>query len=432
MKTLLLSLFMVAVALAQQELPGPVHVWINGVKYETGLLERAQTWTALNQYILSRPNGHALFMRNTAADGISGPAFFDDGGTARGGVGWRNASDALAPNSVTLHTLGAHPVQFATNGAVRAFVDDGGFRPSAANTYDNGSASLYWTNMWTKRGYMEELRISNNPGTFSTAFYMNMNPIANELRWYDPANTLVLNLNAAVSPRRWTVLGDISPIDTATGTLGFYAYWKSISARNLIGLTDNSSPAGYFTTTGGSTAPEVLYVSGALASKRGITVAGTPAIVSAGHIEPDVDNTYNLGSNIKRFSAAWIGTMYGSVETVPFRAALNSSFLLMYDAGLNETLRITTSTGGIDSIGQLRLFSSGVARFQASIGGWAVYSSLGALRSSVSSTTGVIDAQGYTAAGSGNITQTLTVRNFDNSGTCTITIVGSIVTASTC
>ena len=429
---LLLSLFVATAALAQQEMPGPVYVWINGVRYETGLLERAQTWTALNRFTVNRPAGHTLFNRNTAVDGISGPAFFDDGGTARGGVGWRNASDGIGPNSLTLHTFGAHPVQVATNNTVRAFFDDGGFRPSAANIYDHGSASLYWKDSWNKQVYTQTLRISNNPGTFSTAFYVDMHPAANELRWYDPANTLVLNLNAAVTPRRWTILGDLSPMDT-NGTIGFYNFFKSASARNFIGLTDNSSPAGHFTTTVGSTAPEVLYVSGALASKRGIYVAGSPAIVAAGHIEPDVDNTYNLGSETKRFAASWLGTARGGeFQTIPSRAILNSSFLLMYDAGLNETLRITTSTGIIDSIGQLRLFSSGVARFQASTGGWFVYNSLGTLRASVSSTTGVIDAQGYTTAGSGNITQTLTVRNAADTGSCTITISGSLVTASTC
>jgi hypothetical protein len=94
-------------------------------------------------------------------------------------------------------------------------------------------------------------------------------------------------------------------------------------------------------------------------------------------------------------------------------ASYNPSFSPKYTAGATDYERIVTQ------------WNSDVAEIGTEAGGTGTLRPLRLLGSSV-------DATAYKVGGTAGLTQTINTRKADNSGTCTITVVSGLITATTC
>lgn len=169
----------------------------------------------------------------------------------------------------------------------------------------------------------------------------------------------------------------------------------------------------------------------------GGTLADRWIMRPAGHWVPAANITYDLGESGTKIRDIYAGGYLYLDGTYAGNANVGISWLPAsnntYDLGSTS---YRWNEGFADSwYAETALYvqTSGTTRFSASGGGVNVYNSSGTLKFSVAATTGTVDAAGgYKYNGTAGITQSISVRKGDDSASCTLTVDGGIITATTC
>lgn len=202
----------------------------------------------------------------------------------------------------------------------------------------------------------------------------------------------------------------------------------------------------------------------------GQTVIDASRNLTTGSINPITGATYDIGSTSGAYASIYAATALYVYTGGITRFSASGSGILVYTSGGANTFSVTASSGAISGgtvlpiaastydvgstsvpynsiygnsvygLTALYVLTSGVTRFAASGGGISVYSSGGANTFGVTASSGNVITSGTVSAGSGYIAggnsglagTTLSVRDAGGGADCTITIVGGIVTASTC
>ena len=230
--------------------------------------------------------------------------FTQDGGVNVFKVGVEgNAGDTFTgstgntPYLITTTGHGGMDLDFGTNNALRMKLTDTDLRPAATNTYDLGTNSIKWRDIYV-----------DNFKTTTTGF----EAVGTQFKFSDTGDTNVIinadtdNNNESHHPSlSFKQDGAVHVLDIGvngdqvdyTGATHNFAYVK-VGGHGSVGLE--------IATSGGA---------GNAPTKR-------LTIDHDGHTLPGTDSSYNIGSNTLRFANLYVDNIYGRVQDTTFTSAV--------------------------------------------------------------------------------------------------------------